>query len=185
MDTFGFGDTDTGGLALPTSIPSAAEYTAEEKALRDLFIVEYLVDFDQIKAAQRCGFNFQFAVEYGRKFMEEPYVLQRINQLQRLQPRDEEEVLKYNKRRIQERLLEEAHNTGPGSSQAARVAALKALADMYGMGSAAQARTSAAGGNSLAGGVMVVPEIANVDDWEQSAMASQKALRHDIIEDQQ
>lgn len=170
---------------LPTSIPSAADYTADERALRDLFCIEFLVDFDQIKAAQRCGFNLQFAIEYARKFMEEPYVIQRINQLQRLQPRDEEEMLKYNKRRVVEQMLREAHYDGPGSSQAARVAALKALADMWGMGSAAQARAGAGGGAGLAGGVMVVPEIANVDDWENQATQNQRALRNDIIEDQQ
>lgn len=187
MSTFGFDEPSEGkgDLPLPTSIPSAAEFSPEEKALRDLFVTEFLVDFDQIKAAQRCGFNWQFAVEYARKFMAEPYVQQRISQLQSLMPRNEEELLKYNKRRIQERLLFEAHYQGPGSSQAARVAALKALSDMYGMGSVAQARTAGANQAGLAGGVMVVPEIANVDDWESQAMQNQKDLRRDIIEDQQ
>lgn len=178
-------DNGAGGNPLPAEAPGAPTMTPQERALRDLFVAEYLVDFNATKAAMRCGFGKQFAVEYAKKFMAEPYVQQRISGIQKLDQRDEVSLEKFNKRRVQEQLMEEAHYHGPGSSQAARVAALKALADMYGMGSAAQARQAAQGGGQVAGGVMVVPEIADVTNWEQTAMGSQKALRDDIVDDQQ
>lgn len=170
-------------VVLPDRIPDTESYSFQEKSLRDLFITEYLVDFDETKASLRCGFQFQFATEYGRKFLEEPYVQRRISEIRTLANRDEEQVTEYNKRRIIEQLLAEAYYKGKGSSQAARVAALRELKDFYGMGGAS-ARKSAAGANGPAGGVMVVPAIANVEDWEATAQASQAALRADIAEDQ-
>lgn len=189
MTTFGFdqeGDTpEETEKDLPELMPDDfRDYSPQEKALRDLFVTEYLVDYDGWKAAMRCGFNKQFAIEYSKKFLGEPYVQQRISQIRTLAPRNEEALGKYNKRRVEEQLLVEAHNHGPGSSQAARVAALKTLSDIYGMGSAAQARIALANGAGvIAGGVMVVPVIANVDDWESTAMSNQKALQDDIVED--
>jgi len=153
---------------------TAAEYSFREKSLRDLFVAEYLVDFDQVKAAQRCGFQFQFAIEFARKFMDEPYVQQQIKRVKlgQDQPIDEKEEEKLNKKRIFATLFQEAHYHGPGSSHAARVSALGKLAAMYGMEAAKKTEATV----THKGGVMAVPGIASLDEWEATASASQDQL---------
>lgn len=162
------------GYQLPTEVPQPDEMSPREKALRDLFVSEYLIDYDQVKAAQRCGFALQFAIEYGRKFMEEPYVQRRINEV-RFKKIDERELEDYDKARIRTALMAEAHNRGPGSSHSARVSALSKLAALYGM----EAPKKIDANVNHRGGVMAVPGIAALDEWEQQASASQDELtRH-------
>lgn len=173
---FGFPENssadETGGYAVPPGIPDAPEMTERERALRDLFVSEYLVDYDQVRAAQRCGFGYQFAVEYATKLMGESYVQQRISQI-RIDPNVNSNALEeYNKRRIREGLIAEASYKGPGSSHAARVSALKALAELHGM---TKIQGKAPGGGAT-GGVMAVPGIADLDAWEQQASLTQDNL---------
>lgn len=156
---------------LPNEAPVAPELKPREKALRDLFVSEYLVDYDQVAAAMRCGFNKQFAVEYSSRFMEEAYVQLRINEV-RFMKTDDKLTEDYNKQRILTSLMKEAHNHGPGSTHAGRVAALGKLAVMYGMEQAKKADLTV----THRGGVMAVPGIAKLDDWEQMASASQDEL---------
>lgn len=176
MNTFGFdAEMDPEDIPpLPSAIPEAQNYSAKEKALRDLFVAEYLVDYDEFRAAQRCGFNAQFAREYARKFMDEPYVASKISALRTAPTVDENALLSYNQRRVREGLVTEAHYRGPGSSHAARVSALKALAELTGMVKKPEAKTQGA-----LGGVMAVPGIADIDQWERVASASQDALVQD------
>lgn len=159
----------------PTSDMNSAERQGDlnprEKALRDLFVSEYLIDFDQVRAAQRCGFVYQFAVEYSTKFMEEPYVQQRINSI-KFQKVDEKQMADFDRTRIKNALMAEAHNRGPGSSHAARVAALAKLASMHGLDAPKKSEQTVL----HKGGVMAVPGIANLDDWEKAASASQDQL---------
>lgn len=158
----------------PQHAEEAVEYSYREKALRDLFVSEYLADFDQVKAAQRCGFQFQFAIEFARKFMDEPYVQQQIKLVKygQAHPIDEKEEEKLNKKRIFATLFQEAHYHGPGSSHAARVSALGKLANMYGLESVKKSESTI----THKGGVMAVPGIASLDDWEKQASLSQDSL---------
>lgn len=166
--------TEVSGFVLPDTAPRQKEMTEREKALRDAFVSEYLVDYDQVRAAMRCGFNRQFAQEYAKLFMDEPYVQKRINEV-RFMKTDERALEEYDKARIKSSLMHEAHYHGPGSSQAARVAALGKLAAMYGMEAPKKIEANVA----HRGGVMAVPGIAALDDWEQTASASQDELvRH-------
>jgi len=162
---------DEGGYQLPEAIPIADDMNPREKALRDLFVSEYLVDYDALRAAQRCGFNFQFAVEYAKKFMQEPYVQQQINAV-KFREYPEHDVATYEKKRIMASLIAEAHYKGPGSSHSSRVAALSKLASIYGMDAPKKIEQSI----TNRGGVMAVPGIAKLDDWENAASQSQDAL---------
>lgn len=159
------------GWRLPDAIPIPDDMNPREKALRDMFVSEYLVDYNQVDAAMRCGFQRQFAIEYAKKFMDEPYVIKRINEV-RFMKTDEKETEEYDKARIKSSLMHEAHYHGPGSTQAARVAALGKLAVMYGMEAAKKIDVNA----THRGGVMAVPGIAGLDDWEKAASASQDEL---------
>lgn len=156
------------GMVDPNSLSKA------ERELRDRFVIEYLVDFDAYAAAIRIGFSASFASGYAQNFMDEPYVRQRISQMQREQG-DPKEETDSTKRQIRAALLREAHYRGPGSSHAARVAALAKLMSLYDMDSALKTKNE----TTLRGGVMEVPAIANVEAWQAAATASQGQLQQD------
>ena len=104
------------------------ELTEREKALRDRFVAEYLVDRNEVAAAIRIGYGASFAKEYAVKFMGEPYTLNKIKELKAEQlTRTEEEIDDI----IFQGLLERAQN--PYGSDASRVAAFTALAKLRGM----------------------------------------------------
>lgn len=145
------------------------ELTEREKQLRNLFVDEYLVDYEPVAAAQRCGFQSSFAKDYAIKFMQESYVQKRIKEIEHAKI-DESQTEQYNKQRVIAVLIKEAHN--PFTSGSARVAAASKLASIYGMDK--QPEKAPEGGHR--GGVLVVPGVASLDDWEAAAVASQTKL---------
>lgn len=151
------------------------EMTAREKALRDLFVKEYLEDYDPFAACLRCGFMRSFAAEYATKFMGEPYVRQQLQIMQHVETNIAPSEDEYNKKRIMNGLFREANFRGEGSSHSARVAALAKLAALHGM---EPKGTGPADANVHRGGVMSVPAIASLDAWEETAVASQERLVH-------
>lgn len=100
-----------------------------EKVLRDLFVDEYLKDFDPVQACVRVGFQFSFAIEFSVKFMREPYVLRRIAELTRETPDNEERQAKED-RSLVLNVLRQAAQNGPFAS---RVQAASKLATILGM----------------------------------------------------
>lgn len=153
----------------------ASELSAAEKNLRDQFVAQYMIDFNARAAALRVGFSASFASDYGQRFMDEPYVRQRIAESQQAVADDPKAESEETKRRIRARLLHEAYYTGPGSSHAARVSALAKLAAFYGM----DAPVKTVNEHLHRGGVMCVPAIASVEDWEKAATESQEKLRQE------
>lgn len=156
-----------------TELPEEKEYTLSEKALRDFFIKQYLTDYDAFAAAIRCGFSPALAPQYSQKFMLEPYVLRQIKSIE-LEGNGKNETEERNalKQKVISGLVRESHYNGAGSSHAARVAAFSRLAQILGLDAEQK-------NQGISGGVMVVPEIANVDDWENIAAAQQEKLRND------
>ncbi len=144
-----------------------------EKALRDQFVNEYMFDFSPTFAAVRCGFGQSFAGEYATRFMEEPYVRKLIADRMKALSDDPKAEATETQRIIRARLLKEAHYNGPGASHAARVSALAHLKQVYGM----DAPTKLEVNQTNRGGVMQVPAISNIPEWEAAATASQEALR--------
>lgn len=165
--------TEGGNYQLPGDFPEddGASLNPREKALRDAFVVEYMIDFNSVKAAQRIGFHRQFAIEYAQRFMEEPYVQKKINEI-KFKDIPERDMAEYDKKRIKGALMQEAHYFGPGSSHSARVAALGRLATLNGLDAPKKIEQTLL----HKGGVMAVPGIANLDDWEKTAAASQDKL---------
>lgn len=155
-------------------LPQPLKLNEREQALRDTFVAEYLVDYSAIRAAMRCGFPEEFAREWAPRLMSESYVQLKLKELA-LTPGDPKAEEDFNKQRIKQQLLREAHYYGPGSSHAARVSALKALTELYGM--EAPKKTEALVKHQ--GGVMRAPGIAQLDSWESSAGESQDALVRD------
>lgn len=108
-----------------------AYISPNEKVLRDVFVQEYLKDYDELQACLRVGFQFSFAQEFSRKFMQEPYVQQKIAEYQRKdsQTTESDKALVLN-------VLREAAQRGPYAS---RVAAAAKLAAILGLDNAAPA----------------------------------------------
>lgn len=153
------------------------ELSSAEKAVRDRFVKEYLLDYDAKAAAIRCGYGESFAGAYADKFMLEPYVLQQIK-ARELEfaddPVAEEEATK---RIIRASLLREANYRGPGSSHSARVNALAKLAVIHDM----DAPTKIEADINSRGGVMMVPGIASAEDWAKTASEAQKKLQDEAM----
>lgn len=162
-----------------TDIPQdvfARELSPGEKALRDKFVDQYLIDFSPVSAALRIGFKMPYAAEMSSRFMEESYVRNKIVQLQAKAAENPEVEDEETKRNIRIGLIKEAHYTGPGSSHAARVTALKTLATLYGMEAPKKSEVEV----KHRGGVMAVPGIADPDAWEDAALDSQQKLVSDV-----
>jgi len=103
--------------------------TKQERTLRQRFVEEYLVDYDAFAAALRLGYAEQFAEQYSRQFMLEPYVRKRIAEREaELGVVTEEQQ---HRKKIVAGLYREAHSRF--NSGAARVAALTQLAKIIGI----------------------------------------------------
>jgi hypothetical protein len=89
-------------------------------------------------------------------------------------PGDPVAEAEYNRQRIKQQLMREAHYRGPGSSHAARVAALARLAAIYDLEAPKKTKIDI----EHRGGVMRAPGVANLEDWEAAAVASQEALQN-------
>lgn len=149
------------------------ELTEREKELRNKFVDEYLVDYNGFKAAQRVGFQAAFAKDYALKFLSESYVAQRIKAVEHAKT-DPVAVEKYNKERVIATLIEVM--TCDWAKHSARVAASAKLAAIYGMDKPVETKNE----HTHKGGVLMVPAIANLDDWEAVAKASQAKLAADV-----
>lgn len=59
------------------------ELDARQMALRDLFVQEYMKDFDPYKAALRLGFQFEHAAEFAREMQTCAYTQRQITEFNR------------------------------------------------------------------------------------------------------
>ena len=119
---------NTSGLYLDPRLMEP-ELSEQEKALRDLFVQEYIKDFDPFQACLRVGFQAAFAVEYAKRFMSEAYVQRKIADLQRATPENEDAQAKQDKALVLSVLRQAAQN-GPYAS---RVQAASKLATILGL----------------------------------------------------
>lgn len=107
----------------------AATLTKQERSLRTRFVDEYLKDYDAIAATIRLGYSEQYAQQYAKKFMVEPYTLKAIADKEQELGLDTEEA--QHRRKIVSGLYREAHSRF--NSGSARVAALTQLAKIVGI----------------------------------------------------
>jgi hypothetical protein len=160
----------------PLVEPNLADtLTASERALRDQYVREYLIDYDALAATTRVGYRASMAKEYSIRLMQDPYVLQ---QIRLKQAADEDETPEVMKKRIMAGLIRESNYRGPGCSQAARVAALAKLASIHGMDAPTRTKTELTGadGQPLGAGTFVIPGIMSPEQWAVIAEAQQAAL---------
>ena len=155
----------------------APDMTPADKELRDLFAREYLFDFDPKAACIRCGFLEQYALQYAQQFMGESYVQNKIASLSKVGKAigEDKEHDQQTKQAVLTSLFREANYRGAGSSHGSRVAALAKLASILGM----DAPTKMEQTITHKGGVMAVPGIAGLDEWEAKAVESQSKLTNE------
>lgn len=150
------------------------DLSAKEKTVRDVFVKQYLYDYDARSAVVRVGFSANYAEYYADKFMSEPYVLRRILDLE--QKQSHLEVTKKAKALVIRRLHEQANFKGKGSSHAARITALSKLAQLYDMEPEKKFDLS------NQSGVMIVPAMQSPKDWGEGAKDSQSKLKAKVKE---
>ena len=153
------------------------DLTVQEKELRDLFVKEFLFDHDPTAACIRCGFLEAYAQQYAIQFMGESYVRKQIaEQSKNGTPIGEDKVQdEQTKQTVLSSLFREANYRGAGSSHGSRVAALAKLATILGMDAPSKMEQTI----THKGGVMAVPGIANMDEWEKQATANQSKLMNE------
>lgn len=167
-------------MAEPSAVPNFFDdlvmqplLSEAEKAMRNKFVDEYLLDYDAYAAAVRVGFLSSIAPDYATQLMGDPYVRQRISARQTEQEENPKEAARKRKKLTEAALLREASYHGPGASHGARVSALAKLASIYDMDAAIKTKSEI---TMHRGGVMMIPAIANLDEWEKAASGSQERL---------
>ena len=103
--------------------------TKQERALRQRFVEQYLVDYDAYSAAIRLGYQEAFAQQYAKQFLAEPYTLKLIREKEAefgILTEDDQ-----HRKKIVAGLYREAHSRF--NSGSARVAALTQLAKIIGI----------------------------------------------------
>lgn len=148
-----------------------AKMTPQEQRLRIQFVNEYMFDWDWTKAAIRVGYPKNKAREVAEAFMSEPVVQRLIKEQSKSFDPAKEITLGY----VVSGLLKEAHREGGGSSHAARVAAWEKVGKVLGLG-----QSNTVDNNVNISGVMVVPGVQSVDDWENAAAPCQAALQASV-----
>lgn len=140
--------------------------SAREIALREKFLDYYMVDFDAVRACVCIGFIPQLAQKYAMEFESCPYVLKRVHELRTRTPA-KPKVQDEQDKQLVRTALRQALMNGPYAS---RVAAAAKMASILGMDAPTKQEVT------HRGGVMMVPGIAKLDDWESAASASQEKL---------
>lgn len=158
---------------------AAPDLTWRERALRDLFVQEYLVDYDQFAAALRCGYSDAYAREQSVKLMNEAYVRQRIKDQEVLPAEDDnpEKMKNY----VVVGLRREANYRGAGASPSARVAALAKISSIYGLDAPTKTKNEHTGadGTVLMAGTIVIPGLMTMEQWAEAAGKQQADLVKD------
>lgn len=192
VNAHGEGLRSTSKLAQVLSRRTEENLTPAMKHRRDVFIREYLRDFNGSQAwlrmkaecdpedAHKTYTPIQSS-EAAYQLRQEPYVAKRIAEL----VDSLEAANMVSQQRVLAMLLRDAELQGIGAKHAARVSAQKVLVDILGMSSAAKAVVARTGGAQGAGGprggVMVVPAVAGTaDEWEAAAAQAQAQLKEEV-----
>lgn len=142
--------------------------SSDERALKDLFVQQYIIDYNEYNAALRMGLAPSVAATYCKQLLDDGYVQREIVRLRR------EEQIDEKAQRAQDRELAFAtlRKVMEIGSPAAMVAATRVMADMHGFNAPIKTQNE----HSHRGGVMMVPAIADIEEWEKAAAASQEKL---------
>lgn len=143
-----------------------------EKAVRDKFVEEYLKDKDAYLATIRTGYLESVALNYAQIFLRCTYVQRKIQDAKYRPQVVDPKIEKQNDFNHIKNTLRQAMDNGPYAS---RVAAAAKLSSLYGF----DQHNNKNGVAAKTSGVMVVPAIASLSEWESEAMKTQSKLVED------
>lgn len=162
---------------------------ANDKRLRDKFVAEYLKDYHTINAAIRMNYAADGALNFAKMMWEDAYVQRQIAHYQQSRctwmrapdgSNNDNTVNEFgqdkqaDKQRIINQLFKEMYNTGAGGTQKGRIAAATALARIYNLDQVDEV------GANTSNNVMIVPEVASVEEWAAMAKKSQAKLKEQV-----
>lgn len=155
------------------TLPSENEFdlkepTLEELAFRRAFVKEYMRDFNEYKACLRLGLLHQFALKWKDRLMGESIVQRMIATQVELIEDEDEKALDKDKQLV----LVKMRQVALSGEHKDAVNAAKVISQIRGFNAPIKVDQSVVN----KGGVMMVPAIATLDDWEKSAVGSQEAL---------
>jgi len=154
--------------AEPVATYDFAYVHPQTKAVRQLFVAEYVKDFNGVAALARLGLNYSAPGVVASRWLKEPftqYLLARyVDEI------DEDALI--NRKRVIAGLNREANSYGLDSSGASRVSAYGKLAKILGM-EIDRSEVKVA----VAGGIMLVPMGTSIDEWERNASRAQAELK--------
>lgn len=141
----------------------------DEKKVRQLFVYEYLKDFNASKAVLRMGFQIKSFAKKGSEFLREPYVQQLIDE--HLDNAKEDTIVQ--RSRIMAGLLAEATNAPEAATRVAAWTQLGKISGMYIERKEVKVQGS---------GVMILPSTGTPDEWEAAASAAQAQLKEAVAD---
>lgn len=153
--------------------------TPKTKAVADLFVIEYLRDYNAKRAFIRTKaitdpyqeVDEHYAQNAGYQMTRWPYVAAKIQKA--IEEAEEKNIV--TRAEVLHGLKREALFQGPGASHSARVGGWGKLAQIMGMDSKQVER-----GLAMRGGIMIVPAVDDPRSWEERAAAAQSALKEEV-----
>ena len=160
---------------LPTLAMKADELTQMERDTIDKYIIEYIFDKDEEKAAIRMGISRTYAKSIAKGFVDTPYFQIKLKEysVEKDTLLDDTELLR---REIVRNLIDVMKYNGENASQSARIASAKEISAIMGLATKQQSSQE----EEYAGNVMVIPASLPIDEWSSQAIASQAALHKQL-----
>ena len=148
--------------------------TPEEFELRVEFVRLYRHSQDAYQTCLSLGFMGVYAQDWAKRFLQEGVVHRLIEQFD---AEEETEVAIARRKRASRNWMQrEANYFGKDASHSARVTAIANLMKMDNMFEPEVSRHEV----THRGGVMMVPQITNPDEWGKHAAASQQSLKQTV-----
>lgn len=139
---------------------------------RELFVREYMKDFNAVAACQRLGWTYAFPSVVANSFLREDYTQWFLQKC--IDEIDEDSIVTRN--RIQAGLLKETEGEDR-EGRTARITAWRVLAKIKGM-----EKTVVEGNLTTDGGVMELPFYPNEEEYKKKTREDQAALKRAVRE---
>jgi phage terminase small subunit len=135
---------------------------------RQQFVHEYVKDMNATAACSRLGWVYAYPAIKCNEILREPYTQWYLAKF--LATCEDSAII--TRTQVLLGLREEAFNKGDDASSLSRIAAFRALAKMMGW-----EITRMEGNITLHGGVMKVPVVGNLEEWENQSTKQQEQLK--------
>lgn len=139
-----------------------------EIELYDKFFVEYMHDFNIINAAIRCGFSIAFAKDHGQRMFTSPYIQRKLKEHYGSDNATQKSDIELVKATLRNVML-----NGTWKDRVSAAGQMKGI-----LGIDAPIKTQQVGSEHR-GGVLRLPSIANLNQWEKTAIEHQREIMKD------